>query len=49
MSPSDPIALVDHLFRRQAGQMVATLARTLGTRHLALAEDAVQDALTTAM
>jgi RNA polymerase sigma-70 factor (ECF subfamily) len=49
MSSSDPIALVDHLFRRQAGQMVATLTRTLGPRHLALAEDAVQDALITAM
>jgi RNA polymerase sigma-70 factor (ECF subfamily) len=49
MSVGDPIALVDHLFRRQAGQMVATLTRTLGPRHLALAEDAVQDALTTAM
>jgi RNA polymerase sigma-70 factor (ECF subfamily) len=49
MSPSDPIAVVDHLFRRQAGQMVATLTRTLGSRHLALAEDAVQDALMTAM
>jgi len=49
MSSSDPLALVDHLFRRQAGQMVATLTRSLGSRHLALAEDAVQDALTTAM
>ena len=49
MSAADPIALVDHLFRRQAGQMVATLTRTLGSRHLALAEDAVQDALMTAM
>ena len=49
MPASDPIALVDHLFRRQAGQMVATLTRTLGPRHLALAEDAVQDALITAM
>ena len=29
--------------------MVATLTRTLGPRHLALAEDAVQDALVTAM
>lgn len=29
--------------------MVATLTRALGSRHLALAEDAVQDALTTAM
>lgn len=49
MPAADPIALVDHLFRRQAGQMVATLTRTLGSRHLALAEDAVQDALMTAM
>ena len=45
MATTDPIALVDHLFRKQAGQMVATLTRTLGPRHLALAEDAVQDAL----
>jgi RNA polymerase sigma-70 factor (ECF subfamily) len=45
----DTLALVDHLFRRQAGQMVATLTRTLGSRHLAIAEDAVQDALLTAM
>src|SRR6187549_412625 len=49
MSDADPIALVDHLFRRQAGQMVATLTRTLGPRHLTLAEDSVQDALITAM
>jgi len=47
--PTDPIALVDHLFRRQAGQMVATLTRTLGPRNLTLAEDAVQDALIAAM
>jgi RNA polymerase sigma factor (sigma-70 family) len=49
MPVSDPLALVDHLFRRQAGQMVATLTRTLGPRHLTLAEDSVQDALMTAM
>jgi RNA polymerase sigma-70 factor (ECF subfamily) len=49
MSTADPVALFDHLFRKQAGQMVATLTRTLGSRHLALAEDAVQDALVTAM
>jgi RNA polymerase sigma-70 factor (ECF subfamily) len=49
MSAVDPVALVDHLFRRQSGQMVATLTRTLGSKHLALAEDAVQDALMTAM
>jgi len=46
---NDALALVDHLFRRQAGQMVATLTRTLGSRHLTLAEDAVQEALLTAM
>jgi RNA polymerase sigma-70 factor, ECF subfamily len=45
----DTSTLVDHLFRKQAGQMVATLTRTLGPRHLSLAEDAVQDALITAM
>ncbi|MEW6320421.1 MAG: DUF6596 domain-containing protein [Acidobacteriota bacterium] len=44
-----PDALVDHLFRRQAGQMVATLTRHLGARHLALAEDAVQEALVKAL
>jgi len=41
---SDSIALVGHLFRRQTGQMVARLTRTLGSRHLAMAEDAVQAA-----
>jgi RNA polymerase sigma-70 factor (ECF subfamily) len=46
---TDTIALVDHLFRRQAGQMVATLTRTLGSRHLTIAEDAVQEALLTAL
>jgi RNA polymerase sigma-70 factor (ECF subfamily) len=46
---AETVALVDHLFRRRAGQMVATLTRTLGSRYLSLAEDAVQDALLTAM
>ncbi|HET9702863.1 MAG TPA: sigma-70 family RNA polymerase sigma factor [Vicinamibacterales bacterium] len=46
---TDAVALVDHLFRRQSGQMVATLTRILGSRHLSLAEDAVQDALVTAL
>jgi RNA polymerase sigma-70 factor (ECF subfamily) len=41
--------LLDHLFRRQSAQIVATLTRGLGARHLALAEEAVQDALLTAM
>jgi RNA polymerase sigma factor (sigma-70 family) len=46
---SDIPQLVDHLFRRQAGQMVATLTRALGARHLALVEEVVQDALVTAL
>src|SRR4030095_8483372 len=45
----DPITIVDHLFRKQAGQMIATLTRTLGSRHLTVAEDAGQGALMTAM
>ncbi len=46
---SDVPVLVDHLFRRQAGQMIATLTRALGARHLALVEEVVQDALVTAL
>ena len=41
--------LVDHLFRRQAGQMVSTLTRIFGARHLELAEEVVQDALIRAL
>ena len=41
--------LVEHLFRRQASQMVATLTRVLGAKHLSLAEESVQDALVTAL
>ena len=48
MSGSAP-QLVDHLFRREAGRMVAALVRALGTQNLALAEDAVQDVLCTAL
>ncbi|MDP1572401.1 MAG: sigma-70 family RNA polymerase sigma factor [Vicinamibacterales bacterium] len=40
---------LDHLFRRQSGQIVAALTRALGARHLQLAEDAVQDALVAAL
>jgi predicted RNA polymerase sigma factor len=36
--------LSDHLFRREAGRMVATLTRILGVHNLDLAEDVVQDA-----
>jgi RNA polymerase sigma factor (sigma-70 family) len=36
-------ALDPHLFRREAGRLVAALTRILGARNLALAEDVVQD------
>ncbi|HEY8133183.1 MAG TPA: sigma-70 family RNA polymerase sigma factor [Thermoanaerobaculia bacterium] len=36
---------IDHLFRHQAGRIVARLARTLGPSHVSLAEDAVQEAM----
>lgn len=42
-------ALVDHLFRREAGKMVATLVRVLGVRNVDIAEDVVQDALLRAL
>jgi RNA polymerase sigma-70 factor (ECF subfamily) len=43
------IQVVDHLFRREAGKMIATLTRILGFENLQLAEDVVQDALLKAM
>src|SRR5215472_15985266 len=39
----------DHLFRRDAGRMVATLTRVFGMHNLALAEDVVQDAFCRAL
>ena len=39
----------DHLFRREAGRMVATLTRIFGLHNLALAEDVVQDAFCRAL
>lgn len=37
--------LLEHLFRHQAGRMVAHLTRLLGPPHLEVAEEAVQDAM----
>ena len=37
--------VVDHLFRHEAGRLVATLTRILGMHNLDLAEDVVQDTL----
>ena len=39
----------DHLFRHEAGRMVATLTRLFGVHNLALAEDVVQDAFCRAL
>lgn len=36
---------LDHLFRHEAGKMVATLTRIFGIEHLTLAEDVIQEAL----
>src|SRR5262245_36198874 len=48
-APADPHALVDHLFRSRAGQMVAWLTRVFGPAHLGLVEEVVQDALVKAL
>ena len=40
---------IDHLFREQAGQVVATLTRIFGPEHLELAEEVVQDAFIRAL
>src|SRR2546422_10726185 len=41
--------LHEHLFRREAGRMVATLTRVFGVEDLALAEDVVQNAFCRAL
>src|SRR5271170_475280 len=41
--------LDEHLFRREAGRMVAVLTRIFGVQNLALAEDVVQDAFCRAL
>jgi RNA polymerase sigma-70 factor (ECF subfamily) len=42
-------ALVEHLFRHQAGQMLATLTHVFGLENLDLAEEVVQEALLQAL
>src|SRR5437870_4788439 len=41
--------LLEHLFRHQSGRMIAHLTRILGTSHLDLAEESVQDAMLRAL
>src|SRR5215469_6999750 len=43
------MGLDEHLFRREAGRMVAALTRIFGVHNLALAEDVVQDAFCRAL
>src|SRR5438128_10961939 len=47
---TEPYApLVEHLFRHQAGRVVARLTRLLGPAHVGLAEDTVQEAMVRAL
>lgn len=46
---ADVPLVVDHLFRHEAGQVIATLTRVFGTRYVELAEDVVQEALIKAL
>src|SRR5947208_12209885 len=47
--PRQVAEVVEHLFRHEAGKMVATLTGIFGIEHLTLAEDVVQEALVRAL
>jgi len=47
--PQEVSQLVEHLFRHEAGKMVATLTGIFGVENLNLAEDVVQEALARAL
>ena len=47
--PAQVPQVVEHLFRQEAGKIVATLTRIFGVEHLTLAEDVVQEALVRAL
>lgn len=49
MDNSSPQQLVDHLFRRESGKMIAVLTRIFGMHNLELVEDVVQEAFLRAM
>ena len=48
-SPAETGVLLEHLFRRQAGRIVAHLTRLLGPANLDLAEETVQEAMLRAL
>jgi len=47
--PAEVSRLTEHLFREEAGKLVATLTRYFGVGYLQLAEDVVQEALARAL
>src|SRR5271157_5889725 len=47
--PGDVPQVVEHLFRHEAGKIVASLTGIFGIEHLSLAEDVVQEALARAL
>jgi RNA polymerase sigma factor (sigma-70 family) len=47
--PAEVSQVVEHLFRREAAKMVATLTGIFGIEHLGLAEDVVQEAMVRAL
>ena len=49
MADSDLERLVDHLFRHEAGRLIAILTRIFGPQNLDLAEDVAQEALVRAL
>jgi len=48
-APQEVSHVVEHLFREEAGKMVAILTHIFGVENLSLAEDVVQDALARAL
>ncbi len=49
LPPGEVSQVVEHLFRHEAGKMIATLTGIFGLEHLTLAEDVVQEALARAL
>src|SRR5919204_6867132 len=49
MSDAESGPFLDHLFRHEAGRLVARLTRLLGPQHMDLAEESVQDAMLRAL
>ena len=47
--PPQPAEVVEHLFRHEAGKIVAVLTGIFGVEHLGLAEDVVQETLANAL